>query len=440
MHIKTRFVQISIFILKSLMSFIYFIFKLFPSKQNKILFCSRQSDDVPLDFAILDEAVREYICGIQTVIICSRIENNLKGYIHFSICMFQSMYHLATSRVCIIDSYWPAVSMLKHKKNLKIIQIWHSLGKTKKSGYQAIGKKSGRKTEFAYMLKMHQKYDYLIGGAPIWNRYYCEAFNIEEEKILNYGLPRIDYLIDTEESNRELFFRQFPELKNKKIVLYAPTFRKRMKSRWNEIINVQKKDDIIIIIKNHPGQSVHNNKIYSKNIYSIEDWKTIDLIAVCDYIITDYSSIALEAAVLKKKTFYWTYDYDEYMKNSGINIDLKREVPDNLSDDINKIIDNIENDNYNIKQQEKYIYKYLPHQLGGSTEKIVNLIADLLKEQKVVEHEVRDNGRWQRKPLERSFEHFKTYGGNTGRTTYNQNDKVVAYDGTERLGNHSNVS
>ena len=73
-------------------------------------------------------------------------------YLKFSAVMFKSMYHLATSRVCVLDSYWPPVSLLKHKEELRVIQIWHAIGKIKQSGLQSVGKKSGRKAEYADFL------------------------------------------------------------------------------------------------------------------------------------------------------------------------------------------------------------------------------------------------------------------------------------------------
>ena len=104
----------------------------------------------------------------------------------------------------------------------------------------------------------------------------------------------------------------------------------------------------------------------------------MDLIAVCDYLITDYSSIALEAAVLRKKTFFWTYDYDEYMENSGTNIDLRQEVPGNMSADIDDIIERVEKDDYDEEEQARYIRKFLPAQLGGSARRIAEKAAELM--------------------------------------------------------------
>ena len=439
MNIKKRIFKAYILLLNEIMEAVYFLLKLLPVREGKILFCSRQSKKVPLDFILLKAEINAKSPSSKIVIICSHIDQDVRSKVIFFAQMLESMYHLATSEVCIIDSYWPAVSMLHHKKNLKIIQLWHSLGKTKKSGYQTLGKKSGRRREFAKYLKMHKNYDYLIGGAPVWNKYYCEAFNIAEDKILNYGLPRIDYLVKTEKQNREKFFESFPQWKGKKIVLYAPTFRRNMKSEWNKIGEAQKYEDIVIVIKNHPGQSAGSISAH-ENIAFIDDWETIDLLAACDYMITDYSSIALEAAVLRKKTFYWTYDYDEYMKNSGINIDLRKELSDNVFEDIDQLLEHIRNDKYNSNLQQRYINKYLPSELGNSTERITSLILSLITEQQVEIYETGDNGRWQREQMEKSFGNYQTLGGDKWRTADLKDNKAVGYDGSGEFGDNSNVS
>ena len=447
MKIRIRIVQMSIILFNGILSVLYFFLKLFPTKNGKVLFCSRQSNEPPLDFMMIKDEIDKQRKGTEFVMICSRLDKSFKGCILFFVKMVRSMYHLATSSVCIVDSYWPAVSMLRHKKGLKIIQIWHSIGKMKKSGYQSLGKRSGRRKEFAGYLKMHNNYDYLIGGAPVWNRYYAEAFNIDESKILNYGLPRIDYLIKTQYSNRIKFFKQFPELKNKKIVLYAPTFRKNMKSHWQDILRSSIYDDIILIIKQHPGQSVTVSR-EGKNIYYMNDWKSLDLISVCDYIITDYSSIALEAAVLKKKTMFWTYDFDEYMENNGINIDLKKEMSGNMSEDINEIMFRIENDIYDENQQEKYIEKYLPAEIGNSTGKIAGLVVSLINEQQTeqvpvrenMRDEVRDNGRRQGKPMETPLWNSQTLSGGGWRTLDMQDDQASSYGDIGEIRDNRNIS
>ena len=96
-----------------------------------------------------------------------------------------------------------------------------------------------------------------------------------------------------------------------------------------------------------------DNFIYAYN------WKTLDLLCVCDYLITDYSAIALEAAALNKPTYYWIYDYEEYLSNNGLNIDIKKELGSYAFEDINIIADKISNEKYIYDEYDKYREKYL---------------------------------------------------------------------------------
>ena len=376
-EMKTVFAKAAIYIMKGLLNVIYGLMKLFPVNNRKVIFCSRQSDEVPLDFIMIQKYLERK--DIQYVNVCCRVGNGIGQYIHFLKATLQSMYHLATGKVCILDSYWPAVSLLKHKSQLKVIQIWHAIGKIKQSGYQTLDKKSGRKKEYALLLGMHRNYEYVIAGAPFWNKYYCEAFNITEDKILNFGLPRIDYLINTEKRNKERFFGENPDLERKRIILYAPTFRKNMKSNWEDIIDEVKDDGYVLIIKKHPGEK-SKIQAHVPNVYYFDNWRTLDLIAVCDFFITDYSAMALEAAVLDKKTYYWTYDYDKYVKNNGLNLDMKKEIGEYVFDDIKALMAELKTGGYEEKFMKSYREKYLPEDLGKSTEKIGCLIMELLKQ------------------------------------------------------------
>ena len=245
------------------------------------------------------------------------------------------------------------------------------------SGLQSVGKKSGRKAEYADFFNMHKNYDYIIAGSKSWNKFYCQSFGTTEDKILNYGLPRIDYLIQNEKKNRDKFFAEYPQACGKKVVLYAPTFRRNMESRWFDISKAAGRQNLVIIVKNHPGQHDHY-RIDDDNFIYADNWKTLDLLCVCDYLITDYSAIALEAAALNKPTYYWIYDYEEYLSNNGLNIDIKKELGSYAFEDINIIADKISNEKYIYDEYDKYREKYLFNDLGQSTLKICALIISLL--------------------------------------------------------------
>lgn len=378
---STLIMKVCITVFKIVLTLIYSFLKLFPVNKNKVLFCSRQSNNIPLDFEMINEELKQRDEDIICVMICRNIGNGLRDYMIYMTALFRSMYHLATCKVCVIDSYWPAVSLLTHKKSLTVIQIWHAIGKIKKSGKASVGALSGRSSNLANMLNMHENYDYIIAGAEIWNDYYCESFGVTKDVLLNYGLPRIDYLINTEENNRKKFFEENPELQDKQIILYAPTFRRNMESKWSHIIDKVDYSRYALIIKNHPSQRIYGEKPHGE-VYYFDDWKTMDLIAVCDYIITDYSAIALEAAVLKKRTYYWVYDYKEYVKNNGLNINLYEAAPGHVYEDLGRLIQAIEKEEYDDAVLDKYREKYLPRDLGTSTRKITDLIMRSITEGK----------------------------------------------------------
>ena len=146
-----------------------------------------------------------------------------------------------------------------------------------------------------------------------------------------------------------------------------------MKARWQKIIDAVDGKDIVLIIRKHPGQTMDISKT-NTNIFILEEWETIDLLAVCDYLITDYSAIAIEAAVLNKKTYYWVYDYDKYIENNGLNIDLYKQFPGYVYSDIERLLEEILLKESIDDTYAMYPREYLPNDLGKSTERIVDTI------------------------------------------------------------------
>ncbi len=364
-------------LLKGVLALIYAFMKLLPVKDNKIVFCSRQSSVVPLDFALIQEELEKRQDGLCVVNICNRIGKGAGAYASFAVDTLKSMKHMATSKVCVLDTYWPAASMLNHKKELTIIQIWHAIGKIKKSGMITAGTKTGRDPKIAALFNMHEKNDYIIAGAKAFDQFYRDSFGDYDYTLLNYGLPRIDYLINNEQANRERFFEENPELEGRTILLYAPTFRRGMEARWRDIIDVVDPEKYTLIIKNHPTQRIEGERP-AEHVKYFDDWEAVDLLAVSDYVITDYSAIALEAAVLRKKTLYWVYDYDAFVAENGLNVDMFESMPGLAFKDAAEMMAFIDKNEYPMERLDAYRQKYLPEDLGHSAEKIAQLILDTL--------------------------------------------------------------
>lgn len=357
--------------------FLYVPLKFRKTKKNKIVFVSRQANEKTLDFKLIQEELIKQTTGLEYIFICKRIESN--GYSIFKHIkfIFLCMLHLSNAKVCVTDSYNVAISVLKHKKKLKILQIWHSMGAIKKFGHQNIDSEMGRNSKIVKIFNMHRNYDCLISGSALMTKFFKEAFLYDESYFFNYGLPRIDYLIKNKLFIREKIFKEYSNLKNKKIILYAPTYRKKEKLDLEKLVKNIDLEEYYLIIKSHFG----NKKEYNTKDYEYTQFSAMEFLCVADVLITDYSGIAIEAAAIDVKTLYYVYDYNEYIKENGLNIDLYKEMPDCVfekSEDVMRFIKK----NYNYESLFDYKNKYIDVKDGTSTFKIAKLILKLMGENK----------------------------------------------------------
>lgn len=370
-HIKYFFITIW----KHLMNAIYMIFKMFKTK-NKVTFISRQTNKKNIDFNLIIDKLKKEDPNIKVKILNKKLEKNLISIIVYVIHMFEQMYHIATSKVVIIDGYCILISILKHKKSLKVIQIWHALGSFKKFAYSIINKNEGTKLELAKVMKMHENYDYILTSSEFSKQYFKEAFNASEELMKVIPLPRVDFLKSEtyKEDAKEKFYDIYNEISPEKHkILYVPTFRKNNEDKLDDIINNINYEKFDLILKTHDGEEIiYTNK--DKYISKKTEFTGLELLHVADYVITDYSAIVYEAAVAKKPIYFYNYDYNEYMNNRGLYIDYFKEMPGPISKDINVLLNKIENEPFDYSKLEEFENKYITNEYKNNTDKIVELI------------------------------------------------------------------
>ena len=285
----TIILKIGIFFLNIIYAFI----KLFPTHKNKITFISRQSNEITLDFKLLTDDLKKNR-NLELVILCKRLESGVLNKIKYGLYIFKLMYHIATSKVVILDSYCIPICLLHHKKNLKVIQIWHALGSLKKFGYSSLDLEDGRSSKLAKVMKMHKNYDYILVSSKKCKKNFASAFGYQEDKMIVMSLPRVDYLLNkkVKENIVRKFFTIYEACNNqKKNILYCPTHRLHKKYNLDKIIKAVDYKRYNLLIKLHGG----NEYIYvdGKNINKAKEinFLGLELLFVADYVITDYSAI-----------------------------------------------------------------------------------------------------------------------------------------------------
>lgn len=388
---KEKILLILLFIFKWHLRIIYSFIKLFTIRKNQVFFLSRQFDEVPLNYQRLIDGLEKD--GISVKVICKKISSgvnsairnekkNRKGkheilsMLSYYFNLYKQMAYAATSKVIIVDGYNIVSSLLKHKKDTKVIQLWHSLAAIKKFGYQTIGYSDGMNPKIAKILCMHCNYDYVISGSKAMNKYFAEAFNIDISKVLEIGTPTIDFLLESNDKIVKQIYKEYPSLKKKINLLYAPTFRSDGRNNVDELIKNIYKDKYNLIVSLHPKDvNKRDDKVIciDRNKYT-----TFDFIRVSDYVITDYSAVAVDSCILNKKVIFYVYDYDQYNEENGININLFKELPGCTFRSAKDMMNMLDNKKYNEQAFQKFRKKYVTNLNGGSTKMLLELIKECL--------------------------------------------------------------
>lgn len=361
-----------------LLNIIYFILKLLPST-NKVVMISRQSNKINDDFRLLGKELEK---KYKVIYLCKTLDGkenaSLLARVGYGLHMFKQMYYLATSRVCILDTYCPTVSLLKHKKSLTIIQMWHSNGTMKKFGYSAIGKREGSTKKMAKMMKMHRNYDYVLSSGAAYNSHLAKGFKIDESIIRTYTLPRFDLLSDKEyeKSTKEKIFSKYPELKKKPNVVYAPTFRKeeeKFEKHLKELIENFDYEKYNLIVKLHPLSKI---ELKNEKVIFDKNFSTFDMLFVADKLISDYSCIIYEAGVRNIPLYFYAYDLSYYDFIRGLALDYS-ELPGYTENKAYELVKDLDKD-YDMDYLKSFIQKYVEN-TKDCTKKLAEFISEFMK-------------------------------------------------------------
>ena len=302
-------------------------------KKRKIAIISRESNDKTLDISMLEA---ELLKRGHSVTVLSRLltkEKSLKAFGYAGHVLKQEAAILR-SDVVVLDTYCIPASMLPHRKHTKVVQMWHALGAIKKFGWQTVGKEGGSSERTARLMRMHEGYDYVVCASDITADHFCEAFRIEKSRIVKGGLPRVDYIRSVVNGSRHddmaaKIYSKYPQLKDsdRETLLYAPTFRKGKAVDVKSLTDAFDPDKYNMIVKLHPlyRGAAAGDESFPQNVIFDDGFSSFDWLSVADVIISDYSSLVIEATLADKPLFIYAYDLSNYQENTGLNIDFENE-------------------------------------------------------------------------------------------------------------------
>lgn len=203
-------------------------------------------------------------------------------------------------------------------------------------------------------------WDYLVSPNAFSTNAFVSAFGISKDQILELGYPRVDCLVNASNTTVADLKRKYGIPAGKKVVLYAPTWRDNSFGvsgytlelqvdfyRWRSYLG----DDYVVLFKPHYLISNHyhvpadlTDFVFLMNANADIN----DAYLMTDVLVTDYSSVFFDFAVLGRPIYFYMYDFDEY-ENELRGFYLK--IPDDLPNDIDKseegFLEKIRNEDFN---------------------------------------------------------------------------------------------
>ena len=254
--------------------------------------------------------------------------------------LWNRAFHLTTARIWIDNSRKQLE--VRKRKGQTYIQTWHA-----KLGFKPTCLDRGASfSRIAYLVSKHDSdlVDYWLSNSD-WYDKTLKTGSLYEGKTLRTGSPRCDILINGVEEARKKIRERFQLPSDSRIIMYAPTFRggsqntERNVETGDHFPDYKKLKQVLedrfggewyILLRLHP-QLVARNMDQGVAKKTTLDGSRFDdmyeLLAGCDAFLTDYSSAAFDAAVMKIPVFLYCDDYSDYEKERGSLLWNLRELP-----------------------------------------------------------------------------------------------------------------
>lgn len=359
------------------------IFRQFPLK-NKIVFDNfggRGMGDDP-KYIAMELLKRSSRLRIYWIVDCKAYEMP-NGITPIRLKSFVYYYHIMTAKV-IVDN-------IRHSYHLQkrigqyYIQTWHATVPLKKTEQEVFGL-----GQYYIINAVRHAIDTdLMYSNNDFHKYRFENSFWYHGPVLKCDVPRMSILLKTPSDLRKQIYKMYGIAKDKKIIMYAPTFRGGGSSGpifWDyyRILNICHRrfaQDYVMLLRLHPNIVSEASRLnYDDIIINATNYPDMqELLAVSDILITDYSSTMFDFGVTERPLFLYCEDLDEYCSN-----DRKLEFSmDELPFPLAKTIEELEYmiTNYSEEQElirRKHFYNYIGYSDTGHGAEI---IADIIEKQ-----------------------------------------------------------
>ncbi|MBF7104374.1 CDP-glycerol glycerophosphotransferase family protein [Pediococcus pentosaceus] len=254
------------------------------------------------------------------------------------------------ARVTLFDNYYPELSAINKTKKDYFIQMWHANGAIKAFGWEDPSTYHRSVEDQQRFQRVYDSFDQIVVGSEKMADVFQRSWRVASDKIDRIGYPRTDKYFEESwiEKARKKIQTKLPELTQKRVILYAPTYRKdvsfSLPDDWRKIKVPQ---DAVLIVRLHPHLANVERQIVDASpdrVIMVDHFiSTQELLCVADTLITDYSSIAFDFSLLDnaRSVIFFTYDLEEFERTVGIQASFKAAFLNQMVNTVEQLNDTI---------------------------------------------------------------------------------------------------
>ncbi|MFD1350043.1 CDP-glycerol glycerophosphotransferase family protein [Oceanobacillus caeni] len=293
----------------------------------------------------------------------------------------ESIYHLATSEKVIVDNYFGFLAVTDFKENVTCVQLWHAAGAIKQFGLRDLSIENRPPSAFRRFKAVYSRFDYVVIGSDKMAAIFKEGFGIKEKQLLRTGIPRTDFFFDHEnlEKAAQSLRRYFPIIDEKKVILYAPTYRDQELHVQELKMDIEKMykyfhDDYVLFLSLHPAVKVDIENNHPDFAIDVTTYNINHLLVIADVLISDYSSIIFEYSLFNKPMVFFAYDIDEYAEERGFWEVYEELVPGPVVCNMDDLVEVIKNEAYDMSGVREFSEEWNRYSKGRSSEQLVRVV------------------------------------------------------------------
>ena len=305
---------------------------------------------------------------------------------------YRLVYDMTTAEAIFLEDYFRYTSYYKVREGQKICQLWHGAGAFKKFGYsRAAG------NEHIRIHKGYRKYTNVITSAEAINSCYEEAFGVAADKVCATGIPRTDMFFESDylEAAKERLYEAYPVLKDKKVILFAPTYRglraDDAEYDFNQVpidqLYEALHEDFVWVFKWHPAlyNNIANGKVKTPDFDKYPDFfldlsserEINDILTVTDVMITDYSSVIFDYYLTGGRMIFYPYDFDQYYNGRSFYFDYEDYLCGPMVKTPDELIEAIRNPSSGEEEiRARFGTRFMEACDGHATQRVVDWVFD----------------------------------------------------------------